>query len=68
MERPGLGTTWIAEAVGSPIEEDGLLWVAALGEKVALLGGHLELIAVLPGETVTLVREPGPDDAQAEPD
>jgi hypothetical protein len=33
-----------------------------LGEKVAALGGHLELIAVFGEERVTLIREPGPDD------
>jgi hypothetical protein len=31
-----------------------------LGEKVAALGGQLELTAVFPNETVTLLIEPGP--------
>lgn len=50
---------WAGEALGSPVEEDGLLWLAGLGEKVAALGGHLELVAVLPVESLTLLREPG---------
>jgi hypothetical protein len=29
------------------------------GDKVAALGGYLELAAVFPGETVTLLIEPG---------
>jgi hypothetical protein len=58
--------TWIGEAIGSPMEEERTLWVTELGEKVALLGGHLELIAVLPDETVMLMREPEADDQAQE--
>ena len=54
------GTTWVAEVLGSAVEESSSLWVAALGEKVAAMGGHLELVAVFENETLTLVREPGP--------
>jgi hypothetical protein len=58
-EQRGTGMNWIGEALGAPVEEDELLWMAGLGEKVAALGGHLELVAVFPDESVTLVREPG---------
>ena len=46
-ERRGMGTNWIGEALGSPVERDGV-YVSELGQKVAALGGHLELVAVLP--------------------
>jgi hypothetical protein len=62
-ERRGTGMNLIGEALRYPIEEESLLWVTALGERVASLGGHLELVAVFPDETVTLLREPGPDGA-----
>jgi hypothetical protein len=54
------GMTWVGEAVGSLIGEECGLWLAELGEKVALVGGQLELVAVFPDETVTLLMEPGP--------
>ena len=52
-------TTWLTEALGSPIEETTELWIAALGDKIAAMGGHLELTAVFENETLTLLREPG---------
>lgn len=51
--------SWVGELMGSIVEEDRTLWLAAVADKVAALGGHLELIAVFPTETVTLLREPG---------
>ncbi len=54
------GMTWVSEVLGFPVEETSSLWVAALGEKVAAMGGHLELVAVFENGTLTLVREPGP--------
>ena len=59
-ERRGTGMDWIGEAVGSPVEAYSGLWVADLGERVAALGGYLELVAVFPDQTVTLLMEPGP--------
>ena len=45
----------------TPEGDDRLLWILGLGEKVAALGGHLELRAVFAQEEVTLIREPGPE-------
>jgi hypothetical protein len=60
-EQRGGEKNWIGEALEAPIEaEDGLLWIAGLGEKVAALGGRLELVAVFDRHTDVLVREPGP--------
>jgi hypothetical protein len=59
-EQRAEGMDWVGEALGSPIERDTVLWLTALGEKVAMLGGHLEVAAVFPDETVTLLLEPGP--------
>jgi hypothetical protein len=57
-------TTWVSELLGSPVEDTTELWIAALGEKVAAMGGHLELTAVFDNETLTLLGEPGPDPQQ----
>ncbi len=53
-------TTHITELLASPSEDTNHLWLAALGEKVAAMGGHLKLTAVFGNETLTLLREPGP--------
>jgi hypothetical protein len=58
-QRSGGETNWVGEALGDLVEEEQNLWIAAVGDKVAALGGHLELIAVFPNDTVTLLREPG---------
>lgn len=50
---------WIVEAMRDLVDEQTNLWIAAIGDTVAALGGHVELIAVFPDETVTLLREPG---------
>jgi hypothetical protein len=54
-------TTWVTEALSFPVQETTDLWIAALGEKIAAMGGHLELTAVFDNETLTLLREPGPE-------
>jgi hypothetical protein len=54
-------TTWITEVLSFPVGESTDLWIAALGEKIAAMGGHLELTAVFENETLTLLREPGPE-------
>jgi hypothetical protein len=51
--------TWVGEALGAPVDEDMTLWLSAIGDKVAALGGELRLVAVFPNETVTLLVEPG---------
>ena len=58
-------TTWVTEVLRSPVEETTDLWLAALGEKVAAMGGHLELIAVFGNEALTLLKEPGPEGGEA---
>ena len=42
-----------------PESGDGRLWLLGLGEKVAALGGHLEVVAVFEDADLTLIREPG---------
>jgi len=59
---------WIGEVLRAPVDEESTLWLAALGDKVAALGGQLELIAVFPDKTVTLLREPGLNSALAPED
>jgi hypothetical protein len=61
---------WVGEALRELVDEDSTLWLAAVGDKVAALGGHLELVAVFPDHSLTLLLEPGlntpgdpPDDA-----
>jgi hypothetical protein len=53
-------TNWVTELLSCPAENTTDLWIAALGEKVAAMGGYLELTAVFDNETLTLLREPGP--------
>jgi len=43
----------------TPDNADPQLWLLGLGEKVAALGGHLELRAVFGDGELTLLREPG---------
>lgn len=42
-----------------PENGDEMLWIMGLGEKVAALGGHLEVQAVFQDEQLTLITEPG---------
>lgn len=58
-------TTWVTELLGYPVEDNTDLWIAALGEKVGAMGGHLELTAVFDNETLTLLRESGSDPSSA---
>jgi hypothetical protein len=60
-ERRGETMNWAGEALSFPAAPvDGPLWLGELGQKVAALGGYLEVRAVLSDQTVTLSREPGP--------
>jgi hypothetical protein len=58
-ERSSGEMDWLGEALGAPVDENVTLWLPAIGDKVAALGGRLELVAVFPNETVTLLVEPG---------
>jgi hypothetical protein len=59
---------WVGEALRELVDEDSTLWLAAVGDKVAALGGHLELVAVFPDQTLTLLLEPGLNTPGAPPD
>lgn len=58
-QRSGGQMDWAGEALGDIVDEEQNLWIAAVADKVAALGGHLDLIAVFPDQTVTLLREAG---------
>jgi transcriptional regulator with XRE-family HTH domain len=65
--RRGLSQAAIAEALAvsqpniSRIEQEDDVYLSTLARYVAALGGHLEIQAVFPEETITLLREPGPE-------
>ena len=44
----------------SRIEQEEDVYLSTLARYVAALGGHLEVLAVFPEETVTVLREPDP--------
>jgi hypothetical protein len=56
--RRGVSEAAVAGAVEVGEPEDDF-YVAALARYVAALGGYIEVRAVFPEETVTLLREPG---------
>ncbi len=61
--RRGVGETALAEALelsesGGPHERDEDVYLETLARYVAALGGHLEVQAVFPEETITVLREP----------
>jgi transcriptional regulator with XRE-family HTH domain len=62
--RRGVSQATIAEALEvsqpnvSRIEQQDDVYLSTLARYVAALGGHLEVRAVFPEETVTLLREP----------
>ena len=64
--RRGLSQSQIAGALEvsqpniSRIEQEDDLYLSTLARYVAALGGHLEVRAVFPDETVTLLRDPEP--------
>jgi len=60
-ERSDGEMNWVGELLGFPAFEHSELWLAAIGDRVAALGGHIELVAVFPDESVTLLIEPGLD-------
>ena len=60
----GVSQAVIAEALEvsqpnvSRIEQQDDVYLSTLARYVAALGGHLEVLAVFPEETITLLREP----------
>jgi hypothetical protein len=65
--RRGLRETAIADALDAveggedQIEPEDDLYLGTITRYVTELGGHIEVIAVFPEETVTLLTEPGSD-------
>jgi hypothetical protein len=52
---------WIGpEEDGFPALRDGLI-IAEIGRLIAAMGGYLELRAIFPDTTITLMAEPGPE-------
>jgi DNA-binding XRE family transcriptional regulator len=64
--RRGLSQAAIAEALSvsqpnvSRIEQEEDVYLSTLARYVAALGGHLEVQAVFPDETITVLRQPDP--------
>jgi hypothetical protein len=64
--RRGLRETAMADALdaieggGDQIEPEDDLYLRTITRYVTELGGHVEVVAVFPEGTVTLLREPGP--------
>lgn len=62
--RRGISQTTIADALEvsqpniSRIEQEDDVYLSTLARYVAALGGHLEVLAVFPEETITVLREP----------
>jgi transcriptional regulator with XRE-family HTH domain len=65
--RRGLSQAAIAEALSvsqpniSRIEQEDDVYLSTLARYVAALGGHLEVQAVFPDETITVLRQPDPE-------
>ncbi len=66
-ERRSNGMNRIGEVIGEPPGLTNHLWVTETGERVAVLGGYLEVVAVFPDESVTLMLEPGPSQPSTSP-
>ncbi|HTX44963.1 MAG TPA: helix-turn-helix domain-containing protein [Solirubrobacteraceae bacterium] len=64
--RRGVSQATLADALAvsqpnvSRIEQEDDVYLSTLARYVAALGGHLEIQAVFPDETVTVLREPDP--------
>jgi transcriptional regulator with XRE-family HTH domain len=69
--RRGVSQATIADALDvsqpniSRVEQEDDVYLSTLARYVAALGGHLEVLAVFPEETVTLLREPDDGSASA---
>jgi DNA-binding XRE family transcriptional regulator len=67
-QRRGISQTTMARALTvsqpnvSRIEQEEDIYLSTLARYVAALGGHIEVLAVFPEETVTLLREPPTSD------
>jgi transcriptional regulator with XRE-family HTH domain len=62
----GVSQTAVAETLAvtqpnvSRIENEDDVYLSTLARYVAALGGHLEVLAVFPDETFTILRDPDP--------
>jgi DNA-binding XRE family transcriptional regulator len=71
--RRGLSQAQIAKALEvsqpnvSRIEQEDDLYLSTLSRYVAALGGHLEVRAVFPDESITLLRDSGPSVSSTRP-
>lgn len=69
--RRGISQATLAEALAvsqpnvSRIEQEDDVYLSTLTRYVAALGGHLEIQAVFPEETITMLREPDTTPAPA---
>jgi hypothetical protein len=43
---------WVGELLSYPVDQPGTWWLLGLGDKVAALGGHLEVVAIFGDERV----------------
>jgi DNA-binding XRE family transcriptional regulator len=63
-QRRGVSQATIADALAvsqpnvSRIEQEDDVYLSTLARYVAALGGHLEVLAVFPEETITVLRQP----------
>jgi hypothetical protein len=55
----------VSQSNVSRIEQEEDVYLSTLARYIAALGGHLEVLAVFPEETVTVLREPDPSEAPA---
>ncbi len=62
--RRGVSDTALGDALEESESEgsQGDVYLTTLARYLAALGGHLEVRAVFPEETITLLREPDPED------
>jgi hypothetical protein len=64
LRRHGVSEATIMDALAgselndSEVEQEADLYLRTLQRYVAALGGHLEVRAVFPGETITVLRDP----------
>jgi DNA-binding XRE family transcriptional regulator len=69
----GLSQSAIAEALSvsqpnvSRIEQEDDVYLSTLGRYISALGGHLEVQAVFPDETITVLRVPGDGERSTAP-
>ena len=45
-ERGASPMNWVGELLSYPVDQPGTWWLLGMGDKVAALGGHLEVVAI----------------------